>query len=417
MKNLPRITALFLLIAVLASSFVLSTHAAKLTDAEYADLFKRAAHGSTGGNLVNELETIFLSDPLGFVQALAKEDYHTLYNVNFATFNFADWASNPERYEHRDALLRIAYGEKLTQSQRRVVRYMLQYTKIIKGYVVYTDKIDYAELFARTQETDTNSSYYMTDEIIEVYRLDPGAFFEALGLESKTTQDDVISELAYTLYYDNYNRNAEGKIINELKNHGALSASGQQLIADFWAKVDDLIQHNGQPPTRPTTPPSTLPSTGPTTSSLGRPMVSVGKKSFYEGSDITFTFSNVGNRTFTLCIMNPDATMQSYQSDELSDSMTFRFDVKGKYTAWIVVGETGAFSYSDEITFNVVTKHTPPTLQPSTDQPDPPPEEKPLDIPALWIIVGVIVVIFGVQAVAIVLQKKKSPPAEDPFDE
>ena len=414
MKNLSRITALFLLIAVLASSFVLSAHAAKLTDAEYADLFKRA---SRYPELLDEVEHAFLADPIGFVQALAEEDYHTMYNVHFVTMSLADWASTPERYEHRDALLRVAYGEKLTQPQRRVVRYMLQYTKVMKGYVVYTDKIDYAELFARTQESDTNSSYYMSDEIIEVYRLDPGAFFEALALESKTIQHDVIPGLAYTLYYDNYDRDIEGKIINDLKDQGELSTRGQQLIADFWAKVDDLIQHNGQPPTRPTTPPSTLPSTGPTTPSLGRPTVSVGKKSFYEGSDITFTFSNVGNRTFTLCIMNPDATMQSYQPAELGDSMTFRFDVKGKYKAWIVVEEIGGFLYSDEITFNVLTKYTPPTLQPSTDQPDPPPEEKPLNIPTPWIIIGLVAVIFGVQAVAVVLYRKKSTPAEEDFDE
>ena len=309
MKKLSLMTAVFLLLTVLTCSLMPPTYASKLTDSEYADLFKRAARGSPEGNLVGELETAFLSDPMGFIKALAKEDYHTMYNVHFVTMNFADWASNPERNAHRDALLRIAYGEKLTQSQRRVVRFMLLYTKVMKDYAVYTDKIDYEELFARSQEAGANSTYYFLNEIIEVYHGDPKAFFEALALENNNIQDAVIFDLAYELYYQNYDRDLEGKIINTLKNNGELSTDAQRLITDFWAEVDSLIQQSGPLPTRPTTPPSTG-----STSILCQPKVSVDKFNFYEGADITFTFSNVGNRTLTLYIQNPDGTEKSYQS-------------------------------------------------------------------------------------------------------
>ena len=181
MKNLPRITALFLVIAVIASSFVLSAHAAKLTDAEYADLFKRASGPPVEG-ITAELENAFIADPLGFIKALSKENYGTMYSTIRNGMGGVDWANDPNRTEHRDALLSVAGAGNLTQPQRRVVKWLLIYTDLAKDYKIFTDEIDYPELFSHVLSSDATITNAIDAETTAAFDRDAITFLRALAL-------------------------------------------------------------------------------------------------------------------------------------------------------------------------------------------------------------------------------------------
>lgn len=261
-----------ILILLVSVSLVFAANASKLTQQEYSDLFVRAAKGNPEGNILGELEVAFLADPLEFITALAKEDYHTMFNVRFLTLNGADWGSDPARYAHRDALLRIAYSEKLTQSQRRVVSYMLSSTKILKNYVIYTDEIDYTELFSRVQEADTNSSSVIAQELLPVFDLNPTAFLQAVGeLEDQETVRRVMDFLAYDHYYENYERENVRNAIQAAVESGVLTAEAVSFVEEFWVKVDQLVVTLGPLPTQPTTQPTIQPTTQPSTQPATQP--------------------------------------------------------------------------------------------------------------------------------------------------
>lgn len=400
MKYILRGLVTILIVAVLAS-FAVPVSAAKLTAAEYADLFERASDFSEEDPLP-ELEKAFLADPMSFVKALAKEDYHTMFNVRFVTLNGADWASDPERYAHRDALLRIAYGEKLTQPQRRVVSYMLSSTKILKDYVIYTDEIDYTELFSRAHESDSNSSSQISTELRLVFDRDPKAFLQAAGkIEEQETVLKVLDCLAYDHYYRNYDREEVENAIQIAVDSGELDEDALDFVGHFWREVNQLIGQNGPLPTRPTVPPSTI----STSTTVGRPILHASKKSIYAGENMEFSFDNFGDRTVTLIIRSPDGTENTYQAAEKANSMVLSFEQKGEYRAQIAAQKDGGSLYSDVVRFRVVTKYIPATNQPSTQfQDDTPPSG---GNPVIWIIAGVIVVALGAQVVMLVRNRKK----------
>lgn len=226
MKNLPRITALFLVIAVIASSFVLSAHAAKLTDAEYADLFKRASGPPVEG-ITAELENAFIADPLGFIKALSKENYGTMYSTIRNSVGGVDWANDPNRTEHRDALLSIAGAGNLTQPQRRVVKWLLIYTDLAKDYEIFTNEIDYSELFSHVLRADGMLANTIQAEIMTVFHRDDIVFLRALALESDQVRSRVIDTLATTHYFEFNNRGIIGDAMKSLEECDDLSKAEQ----------------------------------------------------------------------------------------------------------------------------------------------------------------------------------------------
>ena len=412
MKNLPRITALFLLIAVLASSFVLSAHAAKLTDAEYADLFKRASGPPVEG-ITAELENAFIADPLGFIKALSKENYGTMYSTIRNGMGGVDWANDPNRTEHRDALLSIAGAGNLTQPQRRVVKWLLIYTDLAKDYEIFTDEIDYPELFSHVLFSNEMIFSNVLEEIVSALDRNPKKFLEALALENEDIRDKAIFELASAHYYAYY----DYAMLNYATIGDAMNACNLaevELNAAFWAQVDKFEN-----------PPSTQPSTisrPPVVTSPQKPNLYISNPTdriYYEYDMITFSVHLVGDSDATLYIALPDGTQQAYAVSD-DDVLNLSFPQKGNYSAWIVEKfSVNIPLQSDVRSFRIYSKTVDPlpTLTPPSTAPEPIPEEKPLNIPTPWIIIGLVAVIFGVQAVAFVLYRKKSTPAEEDFDE
>ena len=410
MKNLSRITALFLLIAVLASSFVLSAHATKLTDAEYAALFKRASGPPVEG-ITAELENAFIADPLGFIKALSKENYNTLYYTIRNSMGGVDWANDPNRTEHRDALLSVAGAGNLTQPQRRVVKWLLIYTDLAKDYEIFTNEIDYSELFSHVLRADGMLANTIQAEIMTVFHRDDIVFLRALALESDQVRSRVIDTLATTHYFEFNNRGIIGDAMKSLEECDDLSKAEQQMIADFWAQID---MWENPPPTTlppiPTPPPPTQPTTQALTASL-----SFVKHFFVTGEPVPIRISTNG-QTCQLQITHPDGSLQTITPDEGQSVITLTFAQAGTYYAALTVQRDAERYTTDSVNFIVDAQPLSGPTTPSTT-PEPIPEEKPLNIPTPWIIIGLVAVIFGVQAIAVVLYRKKSTPAEEDFDE
>ena len=417
MKNLPLIMALFLLTAVLASSFVLSAHAAKMTDAEYADLFKRASGPPVEG-ITAELENAFIADPLGFIKALSKENYGTMYSTIRNSMGGVDWANDPNRTEHRDALLSIAGAGNLTQPQRRVVKWLLIYTDLAKDYEIFTDEIDYPELFSHVLSSDATITTAIDAEIMAAFDRDGITFLRVLALESSQIRSRVTDTLAITHYFENNNRGKIGEAMKFLEGCDDLSKAEQQIITDFWAQID---MWENPPPTQPSTQPSTI-SRPPVVTSPRKPNLYISNPTdriYYEYDVITFSVHLVGDSDATLYIALPDGTQQAYAVSD-DDVLNLSFPQKGNYSAWIVEKFSVIIPLQSDVrSFRIYSKTVDPlpTLTPPSTAPEPIPEEKPLNIPTPWIIIGLVAVIFGVQAVAIVLHRKKSTPAEEDFDE
>jgi hypothetical protein len=198
--------------------------------------------------------------------------------------------------------------------------------------------------------------------------------------------------------------------LNEAQNSGKLNSEELQIIADFWAFVDAYIDKYGPLPPPPTTPPPTQPTTQALTASL-----SFDKHFFVTGEPVPIRISTNGQNC-QLQITHPDGSLQTITPDEGQSVITLTFGHAGTYYIALTV-QRGAERYTTD-SVNIIVDAQPlsgPTT-PSTT-PKPIPEEKPLNIPTPWIIIGLVAVIFGVQAVAIVLYRKKSTPAEEDFDE
>ena len=134
-----------ILLLLMMTTMALPVGAAKLTDEEYAELFS-PVYGPLGDDYADaKLEAAFIEDPLGFVRALSREKYSDMFSV--IDGRMGDWGSDPEKRDLRDALLQVAYGEKLTQAERRVVRWMLHCTKVMEDYPLFPGEVDIRNCF------------------------------------------------------------------------------------------------------------------------------------------------------------------------------------------------------------------------------------------------------------------------------
>jgi hypothetical protein len=391
---------------VLFLSAVYPVDAAGLSASEYHELFT----GVYVEGIPEKLKSIFLAAPYDFVQALAREQFEYL-QYTLGKMRQEDWSTDPEYATCREALLQIAENQELSQSERRVVKYMLRKYNLAEDYLVYTDRIDYVELFSHKTVWDTNELFDYSTEVFEVFDRDATAFIKALAQEDEAFRDTVLFELMCQHYYHNYNgRDAVENALNEAQNSGKLNSEELQIIADFWAFVDAYIDKYGPLPPPPTTPPPTQPTTQALTASL-----SFDKHFFVTGEPVPIRISTNGQNC-QLQITHPDGSLQTITPDEGQSVITLTFGHAGTYYIALTV-QRGAERYTTD-SVNIIVDAQPlsgPTT-PSTT-PKPIPEEKPLNIPTPWIIIGLVAVIFGVQAVAIVLYRKKSTPAEEDFDE
>lgn len=238
-KQIRRVLAVLLAIAALAA-VVVPVHALKLTDKEYAELFE-PVYGPLGDDYADKrLEAAFLEDPLGFVQALAKEKYSNMFSV--IDGRMGNWSTDPQKSDLRHALLQVAYGEKLTQAERRVVRWMLLCTKVMEDYPLYTGEIDHQELFSHIL---TGEHAGLTDEIRLAFDHDPKAFIKALAKESTRVKESVLLDLALEHYYLNPYRAAVKQAMDLLQEGGYLNAAELQIITEFWAFVDYVTGSQG----------------------------------------------------------------------------------------------------------------------------------------------------------------------------
>lgn len=238
-RQIRQILAVLLAVAALAA-IVVPTHALKLTEKEYAELFE-PVYGPLGDDFADKrLEAAFREDPLGFVQALAKEKYSNMFSV--IDGRMGDWSSDPSKHDLRNALLQVAYGEKLTQPERRVVRWMLLCTKVMEDYPLYTGEIDYQELFSHIL---TGEHAGLTDEIRLAFDHDPEALVKALAKESTRVKESVLLDLAFEHYYLNPSRTFVKQAMDHLQMYGDLNDAELQIVADFWKTVDEVVGPSG----------------------------------------------------------------------------------------------------------------------------------------------------------------------------
>jgi hypothetical protein len=393
MRKLSLMTAVFLLLAVLVCSLMLPVHAAKLSDAEYADLFKRASGPSVEG-ITAELENAFIADPLGFVKALAMENYSTMYFTILHGMGDADWSNDPNRAEHRQALLTVAGAGDLSQSQRRVVKWLLTYTDISTDYEIFIAEIDYPELFSHMLRADGMISTNIEAEIMTAFDKGGITFLRALALESSQVCGRVTEALARTHYFENNNRGKIGDTMKFLEECDGLSKAEQQMIADFWAQIDAW---ETPPPTQPPTMP-TIPPTVPTTIKLSA-SISLATRFYAKGEEVKFNLSCDGE-TSTLQIRFPDGTTQTFHPAAGQSVISMQFTEPGNYQATLTT-QTGISSATSGDVYFLITDATASTPQPQKDTP------QPSGSYALWVIAGIIVVALGAQVVMLVRNKKK----------
>ena len=230
-QTVYRMVAIVVLLATLAG-FVVPVCAAKLTDKDYAELFS-PVYGPLGEYADPRLEEAFREDPLGFVKALAKEKYSNMFSV--IDGRMGDWSSDLTKRDLRDALLQVAYGEKLSQPERRVVRWMLKCTNVLEDYPLFVGQIDYQELFSHIL---TGEHIALTEEILMAFDRDAGPFIKALAKESTRVKESVLLDLALEHYYLNPLRNIVKENMDHLTMYGDLNDAERQIITEFWAVVD-----------------------------------------------------------------------------------------------------------------------------------------------------------------------------------
>ena len=229
----------------------LSVTAEEIDQKDYSDLFKNGTH--------EEWKNAFLEDPRSFVSALSKEKYGRMITVvNWAIYH-EDAEKNGATY--RQILLTLAQQNELNQAERRVVRWMLD--RFGAEYYMWTEDVDYRELFSRCAEMDGGLPRYYAEELREIFLRDPYRFLQEMS-DSDADLERLSTTLMDRIYYGNYDRQEIEKLLQGIENSGKLNDAQLQMLQQLWDAVDILIDWFGPLRERPTEEPDIQPTEIPT---------------------------------------------------------------------------------------------------------------------------------------------------------
>lgn len=238
-----------LLILILILLMPLSVAAAERDQNVYSELFKNGTH--------EEWKQAFLDDPRLFVSVLSEEKYGVMTDVAIFTFTPEDVEKNGDRY--RQILLTLAQQNKLNQAERRVVRWMLNV--LGAEYDMWTEAVDYRELFSRCAEMDGALPSYYSEELEEVFRMDPYRFLQEMA-DSDVDKEHLATILMDRIYHCNHERQKTEALLRSMKQSGKLNDAQLQMIRKLWQAEGELIGEYGlpldiEPSTQPESPTDT----------------------------------------------------------------------------------------------------------------------------------------------------------------
>lgn len=236
---------------VAISLMPLSVAAEEIDQQDYSDLFRNGTH--------EEWKNAFLEDPRSFVSALSKEKYGRMITVVSGSFYPEDAEENGDTY--RQILLTLAQQNELNQAERRVVRWMLD--RFGAGYDMWTEDVDYRELFSRCAEMDGALPAYYAEELKEVFFMDPYRFLQEMSV-SDADLERLSTILMDRIYYGNYDRQEVDELLQGIENSGKLNDAQLQMLQQLWDAVDYLIDLYGPLPERPSDEPDIQPTEIPT---------------------------------------------------------------------------------------------------------------------------------------------------------
>lgn len=230
----------------------LSVAAEENDQKDYSDLFKNGTH--------EEWKNAFLEDPRSFVSALSEEKYGRMITV-------VGWALYPEDAEkngdtYRQILLTLAQQNELNQAERRVVKWMLYY-RLGTEYDMWTEDVDYGELFSRCAEMDGALPAYYAEELKEVFLREPYRFLQEMS-DSDADPERLSTILMDRIYYGNYDRQEIEELLQGMENSGKLNDAQFQMLQQLRNAVDGLIDLYGPLPERPSGEPDVQPPEIPT---------------------------------------------------------------------------------------------------------------------------------------------------------
>ncbi len=215
----------------------LSVAAEENDQKDYSDLFKNGTH--------EEWKNAFLEDPRSFVSALSEEKYGRMITV-------VGWALYPEDVEkngdtYKQTLLTLVQQNVLNQAERRVIRWMLD--KFGTEYDMWTEDVDYRELFSRCAEMDGALPAYYAEELKEVFLRDPYRFLQEMS-DSDADLERLSTILMDRIYYGNYDRQEIEELLQGMENSGKLNDAQLQMLQQLRNAVDGLIALYGPLPER-----------------------------------------------------------------------------------------------------------------------------------------------------------------------
>lgn len=249
LKKYRRITGLFLLVVILLVP--LSVAAEAIDQQAYSDLFRNGTS--------EEWKKAFTEDPRLFVSALSEEKYGIMITVISAAFVPEDVEKNGDTY--KQTLLTLAQQNVLNQAERRVVRWMLD--KFGAEYDMWTEDVDYRELFSRCAEMDGALPAYYAEELKEVFLRDPYCFLQEMS-DSDADPERLSTILMDRIYYGNYDRQEIEELLQDMESSGKLNDAQLQMLQQLRSAVDGLIDLYGPLPERPSGEPD-IPPTETTT--------------------------------------------------------------------------------------------------------------------------------------------------------
>ena len=246
----------FLCVLLVAFLLMPLSVAAEANDRQsYSDLFNEVY--SEGRR--EKWKKAFTDDPRLFVSVLSEEKYSIIGTVTSWTFDSKDVEKNGDTY--KQTLLTMAKENELNQAERRVVKWMLQ--KFGTEYDMWSEAVDYQELFSRCAETDGALAYFYAEELEIVFFRNPYRFLQEMS-DSDADLKHLPQLLMEEIYYWNYDRQEIEDLLQGMENSGKLNDAQRQMIQQLWDGVDALIDGYGPLPERSSSELETQPTETPT---------------------------------------------------------------------------------------------------------------------------------------------------------
>ena len=242
----------FLCVLLVAFLLMPLSVAAEVIDQQaYSDLFRNGTR--------EEWKKAFTENPRLFISALSEEKYGRMITVVGGIFVPEDVEKNGDTY--KQTMLTLVQQNGLNQAEKRVIRWMLD--KFGTEYDMWTEDVDYRELFSRCAEMDGALPAYYAEELKEVFLRDPYRFLQEMS-DSDADLEHLSTILMDRIYYGNYDRQEIEKLLQGMENSGKLNDAQLQMLQQLRNAVDGLIDLYGPLQERPSGEPDIQPTEIPT---------------------------------------------------------------------------------------------------------------------------------------------------------